>query len=141
MITRHIIFLIVFASAQIFSSEKENNIALEYVKLKSNQIMAVNQKAVSSTQEFEEWKNKYLRDFAFCVLKKEVEYRNLNKLKIDSRKKSRRKDEIFTKLLKEIEKKYSLKENEHFLLQAYYSFVCREQLMDELRKNDFRDLR
>jgi hypothetical protein len=37
MISRYIIFLIVFASAQIFSNEKENNIALEYVKLKNNQ--------------------------------------------------------------------------------------------------------
>ena len=93
----------------------------------SNQLIPVDQKAISNTQEFKEWKKKYLCDLA--AENSDVIYSNLEKLKIGSEEKRRKKVEIFTKLLEEIEKKYSLKENEHLILQAYSSFVPWEEFM------------
>lgn len=122
---------------------------LFFVFFYSNQLMPVNQRVVHNTQEFEEWKKEYLWDLAAVKLNNnkhlsdfpaiKTEYSNLKKLNIDSKEKQRRKDEIFTKLLEGIKKKYSLKENEHYLLQVYDSFVGWEKIMNESRK-DFRGL-
>lgn len=89
--------------------------------------MPVSQKVVSNTQEFEEWKKKYLLGLAFEVFNRE-DFLNFLVVNLDFKE----------KLLKEIEKKYRL--NEHCLLQSYNSIVPCEKFMNELRKNDFREL-